>query len=314
MGEAARESSRKYDWKNIMGAYANLYHVAAQKQKVDTDTTIVITNYNYAAWVGSAITSALNQTKLPSEIIVVDDGSTDNSREVIDSVIDKYKNLKVKIGKIYQNNQGVAAARNHGIAAVETQFVTCLDADDMLAPYFNEVLSGALIKNRGMGIAYSGLELINGKGESSGSSDFPPEFDWHIMTKVGNPFNNCIPSGCMFRKEMWLRAGPYRQEYAPGEDTEFWVRGLSVGFDAVRVSRDPLFIYRAHEGSASKEKKYIPIDDRMPWMRDNVFPLGAPSKDNFPINSYSSPTVSIIIPVGPGHEEFVSDAIDSILG
>jgi glycosyltransferase involved in cell wall biosynthesis len=313
MSEAARESSRRYDWKNIMQSYANLYHSVA-KAPVETEATIVITNYNYAHWIGDAVVSALNQSKPPAEIIIVDDGSTDNSRQVIDSIISKYSGGATKIGKIYQNNQGVAAARNHGIAAVKTPFVTCLDADDKLAPYFVEMLSGALSRERGLGIAYSGLEMISGKGESSGSSDWPPEFSWKLMAEVGNPPRNCIPSGCMFRKEMWVRAGPYRQEYAPGEDTEFWVRGLSVGYDALRVTRDPLFVYRAHEGSASREKQYIAIDDRKPWMRDKVFPLGAPSKENFPINSYSAPEISVIIPVGSGHEEFVVDAIDSVLG
>jgi len=86
------------------------------------------------------------------------------------------------------------------------------------------------------------------------------EFDWESQAKPHVPPSNCIPSACMIRKSMWERAGAIRLVYAPGEDAEFWTRGLSVGFTAKKVSDQPLFEYRMHGGSASRTKTYNRTD------------------------------------------------------
>lgn len=86
--------------------------------------SILINNYNYAQFVGQAIKSALNQTYLDVEVIVVDDGSTDNSRDVISSFGDRIK-------AIYKENGGQASAFNVGFAASQGDFIFLLDADDI---------------------------------------------------------------------------------------------------------------------------------------------------------------------------------------
>jgi glycosyltransferase involved in cell wall biosynthesis len=85
--------------------------------------SIVITNYNYANFIGEAIRSAIDQDYFNKEIIVVDDGSTDNSIEVIGRYIDH-------IGLIQQKNGGVSSARNAGVAKSIGEYVAFLDADD----------------------------------------------------------------------------------------------------------------------------------------------------------------------------------------
>jgi cellulose synthase/poly-beta-1,6-N-acetylglucosamine synthase-like glycosyltransferase len=115
------------------------------------------------------------------------------------------------------------------------------------------------------------------------------------------------------RRALWERAGGWHQEFAPGEDAEFWTRGLSVGFNAERITEDGLFHYRIHANSASRSKTYVPIDTWLPWMRDKKYPLGAPTK-SIVVNSYMTPKVSVIVPVGPSHAEMVEGAIRSLLG
>jgi glycosyltransferase involved in cell wall biosynthesis len=75
-----------------------------------------------------------------------------------------------------------------------------------------------------------------------------------------------------------------------------------------------LFWYRGHEGSASRTKTYVRIDDNKPWIHDKVYPMGAPSFYVPAVRSYLNPLVSVIIPVGPGHETIVKDAIESVIG
>jgi len=80
MGAAAREIAQRYDWLGIIEQYARLYHgIAEQVRSEPQGVSVIITNYNYAHWVCEAVDSVLKQTRLPEEIIVVDDGSTDDS-------------------------------------------------------------------------------------------------------------------------------------------------------------------------------------------------------------------------------------------
>ena len=92
-------------------------------------TTIVISNYNYARYLPSAIESCLAQT-VPCEIIVVDDASTDDSWNVIKS----YTGSSVRGVRLKENSGGNARGKNVGICMSDTEYITCLDSDDMLLP------------------------------------------------------------------------------------------------------------------------------------------------------------------------------------
>lgn len=304
IGANARQFALGFGWPSIMKQYARVFDLAAQPEP--TGVTVVITNYNYAKYVSDAITSCLWQQLPPDEIIVVDDGSTDNSLEIIQQFDGKVRIIK-------QTNQGVAEARNNGIAAARFPLIVCLDADDMLGPDFVAALRPALERDRGLGVAYSGLRFIDEYSHDTGFSATKP-FSWELQAKGGVPPTTCIPSGSMFRKSMWERCGGYRQKYAPGEDTEFWVRGLSVGFTAEMVTPETHFWYRGHDGSASRTLKYVAIDDNKPWMRDKVYPMAAPAYYVPEVRSYLNPVVSVVVPVGPGHEALVEDAIESVIG
>lgn len=312
LGANARQYARERDWSKVIGQYANVYDQALKrKQSANGQVSIIITNYNYGKYLRGAIQSALDQTTL-CEIVVVDDGSSDNSSDVIREMDAAYPG---RIRSIFQTNSGVAAARNAGIGASTGEFQICLDADDRLDFRYAETLRNFMLADRGMGIAYSGLSFIDQDDHIQNYTAWPPAFNWEGQAAGGIPPSNAIPSACMFRKDMWLRAGPIKQEYAPGEDAEFWTRGLSVGFTAAKVVEDGLFHYRSHSESASKTKKYVAIDAFLPWIRDKIYPMGAPVDSSVPaIRSYSAPKVSVIIPVSSNHVKFLPQALDSLLG
>lgn len=313
LSEAARATAERYTWDKIIKRYIRLFETIVSYPRRN-DVAVVIACYNYGQWVGQAIQSVIDQTVKPSELIVVDDGSKDNSREVIGSYRAAAEGAGIRFVPIFQANTGVAGARNNGIAAATADFIVSLDADDKISPTFIQTLRPALAGDRGLGIAYSGLGFLDGDGDFSHASSWPPDFNWEVQSAVTNPPSNCIPSACMFRREMWRRAGGYKQEYAPGEDAEFWTRGLSVGYRARRVTTEPLFLYRGHEGSASRTKKYSSIEKGNPWMISRDYPIGAPAKAQPVVKSNVQPAVSVIIPVGPGHEGYVPGALDTLLG
>ncbi len=299
----ARERSKQFTWDAAMEKYAKVYNsIVPEKPGV----SIVIPSYNYAKYLPECLDSVLAQTEPADEVIVVNDGSTDNTTDVIEPYLDRIQYIRKK-------NGGVAAARNDGITKATQPYIVCLDADDKIAPTFVNTLKSALAHDRALGIAYSALQMFDDAGHIF-NTDWPPEFEWEIQSAVSVPPSNCVPSGCMFRKSMWKKSGGIRQVYAPAEDAEFWVRGLSIGYNAKKCTNERLFIYRAHPDSASRTKQYKAIDMWHPWMRDKLYPFGAPGKSNPYVVSYVDPLVNVIIPVGPGHEKYLTGAIDSVLG
>lgn len=306
----ARQRALQYDWSVVMKQYAVLFEqVYREIQDEPHGVSIVITGYNYGRYIGQAIDSALNQTRKPDEIIVVDDGSTDDTLKLLHKYIEVEQGVRI----ISQPNQGVAAARTTGLQAATQPYVTLLDADDKIAPTFIESLLPALESDRALGIAYSNMICFDDAGGLF-ETQYPPDFDWEMQATPHNPPANCIPSACLFRRDMWLRAGPHKEEYAPGEDAEFWTRGLATGFAARKVTTDKLFAYRLHESSATHTKQYRPIDDRLPWMRDKRYPLAAPSRFMPLIMSYSEPKVSIIVTVNQAQVAYLPDLVDSLTG
>lgn len=300
MSEAARERAKQYSWEQAAKQYAELFQ-SDFSVKPNT-VSIVIPCYNYGKYVGAAIESALAQTK-PAEVIVVDDGSTDNSLEVMKQYADK-------VTIVEQKNAGVASARNIGVSYASGNLIVCLDADDRLDPRYIETLEPAFTYDAGLGIAYSGLGLVQADGTIR-PNPWPPEFSWAAMTAPTNPPASCIHSAAMFRKELWKRAGGYTQSMAPAEDTYLWLTGLSRGFTAERIVEDSLFFYRAHEGSASRTKPYRSFE-WIHWLKTGKYPFAAPAEKMPEVRSYSEPLVSVIIPVSEAHREHVRTAIRSV--
>ena len=104
--------------------------------------TVYITNYNYGRYIKRAIESVLNQTLKNLELIIIDDGSTDNSKEIIET----YANEKI-ISIIYQKNKGLNITNNVALKAAKGKYIVRLDADDFFEPTALEEMSNILEAN-----------------------------------------------------------------------------------------------------------------------------------------------------------------------
>jgi glycosyltransferase involved in cell wall biosynthesis len=273
--------------------------------------TVVIPTHNYADKIHRAINSVMEQTINNLECIIVDDESTDNTSEIVRNLIKRDTRFRYT----RQKNSGVAVARNHGISLGNAPFVCCLDADDMIEPQFLEICLLAL-QNRDYSIAYTSINLVL-PDEKMRVSDWPSEFNYEEQLKRKNQ----IPTCCVFRRTMWERLGGYRARYCPhgagSEDAEFWLRAGAYGFKAIRATDAPLFVYSYMTGKVSGDKDYREIDwiGAHPWTSDLRHPFASiakPRKLSHPVHAYDTPSISVIIPVGPNHRETVFDALDSL--
>ena len=311
LGTNGQELVKKYTWEVAVEQVSEVYKLANENEKASV--AIVIPIYNYAHTLERAVNSAINQTHPASEIIIVDDGSTDNSQ----AVGKKLEAGNPTVRYIYKDNGGVATARNFGIQQAHSKYVVCLDPDDSIEPQFLEACVPELENNRALGIAYTGLLAIMPDGKEK-KSPWPSEFDFD--KHIG--YFNQIPTCCVFRKSAWERLGGYKQRFAPdgagSEDAEFFTRMCAMGYDAKLATSAPLFRYSLYSGAVSGNDDYQEIDwlhDKA-WANDGKHPFASiatpANKRAHDVRQYDEPTISVIIPVGPGHEKLVERALDSL--
>lgn len=313
LGENSRNLAENLTWSKATAKVAEVYRAAVEEEPATA--SIIIPCYNYAPLVGRAIESAIAQTyKQLEHIIVVDDGSTDNTREVVAEWMQRDQRVRY----IHQSNAGVAIARNRGIRETDSKYICCLDADDFLQPGFLSVCINELEQDRSLGVAYTKLKLISRDGtrEAREPSEWPGEFNYDQQVRGLNQ----VPTCCVYRREAWERLGGYRQRYAPrgcgSEDAEFWLRMGSIGYGAKLATTEPMFVY-SFGGRTTGDSNYVEIDWLAwhPWTHDALHPFASvatPAKDSHAVLSYDEPLVSVVVPVGPGHENNVVNALDSL--
>ena len=203
--------------------------------------SIVISNYNYADYVGQAIESALSQTYQNIEVIIVDDGSTDASAEVIDSFS---RNSRLRI--LHQANAGQAAAMNRGFEMSTGEVVLFLDSDDFL----HHEAASTIVANWTSGISQIQfpLELVDGGGMQVGLHPFSRHMedgDIHWQIVVGGHFRFMPTSGNAFYRKALSRIMPIlEKEWRICADT--YIAMMSPKFGPVKNLGTALGSYRVH--------------------------------------------------------------------
>lgn len=199
--------------------------------------SVVIPNYNYGRYLRQAIQSALDQTLKPHEIIVVDDGSTDNSQEVLLSFGDA-------IVSISQENAGVAAARNKGAEIATGDLLAFLDADDYWHPEKLEKQVQKFSSDPEIGFVHCGLTNV----DESGS-----RLDDHLVGEEGWVADQLlrfqpvvIANTIVVKRELLMKVGRYdtNRDLHPSEDWDLCYRlsrETKLGFVP-----EPLHFYRHH--------------------------------------------------------------------
>lgn len=319
---AARRKAEAFDWDKPCQEYARIFREVYEQKKSQSSaprTSIIVTNYNLEKYLPDCFNSVLAQTDQDWECIVIDDDSNDpHILEQWESVDPRFK------VKYLDKNVYLAEARNIGIRLARGRYILPLDADDMLAPNTVATLGDALDSDRSIHVAYGGVFFVNEDGVTPtdyngvygkdtkfppGKSAWPFPFVFEQQIKK----QNLLPYCSMYRKEAWENVGGYRRRCRTAEDADLWTRLSSYGFRPKMVTNDNTLIYRNRLGSMSREQGDTDWTRWFTWARmSSIVPAGVVSKEQVPIPSLDPIVISVVIPVGPTHEQYVHDAVDSV--
>lgn len=192
-------------------------------------TSIIIPTFNRSNTIRRAIESVLNQTLTYWELIIVDDGSTDNTREVIESYI-----RNPKVSYFYQKNKGTSAARNYGALQAKGEFLIFLDSDDFIFPE----LIGEIQK-----LNLKSLDLISWEVFKTWDGDQKIWKPKRLDSMYNHVKANFLAGSVAYRKSVFFEVGGYDEAIFFGENYELGLRCSNLEALRIKLINKPLSGY-----------------------------------------------------------------------
>jgi glycosyltransferase involved in cell wall biosynthesis len=208
--------------------------------------SVIIPSYNSARYLEEAVASVFSQTYPTLECIVVDDGSTDNTQEVLRQLASRYPCLKAAT----KTNGGPSSARNLGLRLCSGDFVSFLDADDVLLPEKIERQCKYLNDHADVDFVYGDYLIVTERLQPVArfSAEMPRKLHPLDALCYRNWFNPLVP---LLRRSVVERVGEFDEELAAAEDWDYWIRCARVA----RMSHLPraVALYRQHRGQVHRD-------------------------------------------------------------
>ena len=211
--------------------------------------TVSMAVYNAEGFVADAINSVLNQSYSNFEFIIVDDGSTDGSAEILP----RFARSDSRIRVIRQSNRGPAAAANTGLRAAVGDIVIKFDSDDIMMPNRIERQVAFMLEHPEVSVSTSCAYLVNPEGRTVGKSHPQVNVDLGRAKKDPSYFVNIIHPASVMRKSHVLEVGGYSPNFKFGEDRELWGRLVTSG-RTLAVQPEYLLKQRLHGGSLTLDR------------------------------------------------------------
>jgi glycosyltransferase involved in cell wall biosynthesis len=209
-----------------------------------SDVAVIIPAYQSESTIDAALESVAGQTSPPAEVVVVDDGSSDHTRERAEQW-----GSVLPITVLRQANGGPAAARRRGIEASSSPLIALLDADDLWLPDHLEVMRATYDRHGGI-ISAGAIRWIPGQGAARrdhvAAHPVPPPEEQPVAILR----SNFVFVGALFSRRDHDRAGGFRDGFSGAEDWDLWIRMIRDGARVWPVG-EPTVVYRINEGSLS---------------------------------------------------------------
>ena len=202
----------------------------------NVDVSVIIPCHNYARFLPDAVGSVVRQTFRRWEIVVVDDGSSDDSIDVARGLMARYPDHRIRL--FGQPNRGPAAARNAGARFAAGAYLLFLDADDMLAPTLLERTTAILRERPAVAFVYTGMRLFDQDDHQW------PSVPYDMPTLA---IENFVLTQALIRRAAWDQVGGFDTLRFPhgSEDWDLWLRLAAAGWQGWHVD-EPLVWYRRH--------------------------------------------------------------------
>ncbi|MFT4825725.1 MAG: glycosyltransferase involved in cell wall biosynthesis [Halioglobus sp.] len=195
--------------------------------------SVVIPAFNGEPYLREALGSILNQTYQPIEIVLIDDGSTDETATML-------KTLYPSVRYYYQDNAGVGAARNRGVAAASADYIAFLDADDYYCDNKLELQMGALLKHPDIDIVFGQVKQFHS-----------PELDAQSRAVIRCPeglMTGQLPSAMLCRRHVFDTVGPFETHWKVGQDVNWILRSMEENVPSL-VLPDLIYMRRLHKSN-----------------------------------------------------------------
>jgi len=217
------------------------------------EVSIILPTYNGAKYIRQSIDSCLNQTHKNIELIIVDDGSTDNTPQIIKS----YKDSRIRYLR-QDINYGVSYALNKGFSHANAEYLTWTSDDNFYSPEAIECMLRVLQSNKKIDFVYANFYKIDEKGNIL------------VVRRVDSPkrldIENCIGACFLYRKRVYQRIGDYNPKALLAEDYDYWLR-VREKFRMQKINKY-LYYYRVHLGSLSSRYPMAEVERMVERIRD----------------------------------------------
>lgn len=205
--------------------------------------SVIIPVYQGDRFLAEAVESVLNQNFTNYEIIVIDDGSTDKSRAVLQPYYDSVR-------YVFQENQGVAVARNRGIQIAKGELIAFLDQDDLWSPHKLALQVACFEAQPNLGMVNSGWQIVNQQGNVLGNVE-----PWHQLPNLNLEawvlWKPVLPSTLMFQRNWLEQVGGFDPQFYQAPDIDLVLRLALIGCQADWVCQTTVS-YREHSDNHSR--------------------------------------------------------------
>jgi len=218
--------------------------------------SILIPSYNSVNFLPISIGSALSQTYQDFEIIVIDDGSTDNTKEVVRSFIDRYPS---KIHYFWQENKGLAVARNTGITHSQGEYLALLDSDDKWLPCRLEEEVRILDTDASVGLVHGRVTCIDSNGNEVRTGKRHPQFlSGYIFDNIFLRKEDIACPTVLFRRSCCEEVGMFDVKLSRlgCEDRDLWLR-IAQKYKIIFVDKVLSYYRKSSQSMSSNQKKMI---------------------------------------------------------
>ncbi len=236
--------------------------------------SVILPVYNSEKYIKASIESIINQTYKDFELIVIDDGSSDKSVDIIRS----YMKLDKRIVLISRKNYGLVETLNDGLKVAKGKYIARMDSDDISNEYRFEKQINYLMKNQDIDLVGTFVEIIGDcseeykeKAKNKYNHALDDKNQEEFLLKIGLI---CHPT-IMFKKDVAYTNGMYRDKYYTSEDYDFYLRLLKQGAK-LRILPEKLLIKREHLRSKSslESKNYLSLEQwiniKLDYLEDRV--------------------------------------------